>query len=125
VATGFEVRIENTGESFRCGEGQNVLNAMEQLRRKGIPVGCRNGGCGVCKVRVTGGRYTAQKMSRACVTAEEEAQGMALACRIFPESDLEVDVVGKMLNAVTAGRRNGFVLYSDVTPRNHNAGEED
>ena len=120
----FEVRIENTGESFRCGEGQNVLKAMEQLCRKGIPVGCRNGGCGVCKVRVTGGRYSAQKMSRSCVTVEEEAQGVALACRIFPASDLDVNVVGKMVNAVMAGERNGFVFYAFDTTRNHNAGEE-
>ena len=120
----FEVRIENTGESFRCGERQNVLKAMEQLCRKGISVGCRNGGCGVCKVRVTGGRYAAQKMSRSCVTVEEEAQGVALACRIFPVSDIEVKVVGKMVNAVMARERNRFVFYSVDTTRNHNAGEE-
>lgn len=120
----FEVRIENTGESFRCGEGQNVLCAMEQLCRKGIPVGCRNGGCGVCKVQVTNGRYSAQKMSRSCVTVEEEVQGVALACRIFPASDLEVSVVGKMVHAVIAGQRNGFVIHSAHTRRNHNAGEE-
>ena len=120
----FEVRIQNTGESFRCGEGQNVLKAMEQLGRKGIPVGCRNGGCGVCKVRVTGGRYSAQKMSRSCVTAEDEAQGLALACRIFPASDLEVNVVGKMVHVVMARERNRFVFYSVDTTRNHNAGEE-
>src|SRR3989442_14284950 len=96
----FEVRIENTGESFRCGEGQNVLKAMEQLSRKGIPIGCRNGGCGVCKGRVTGGRYSAQKMSRSCVTVEEEAQGVALACRVFPGGEIGGKVVGKMVHAV-------------------------
>src|SRR5437763_1143778 len=115
----FEVRIENTGESFRCGEGQNVLKAMEQLCRKGIPVGCRNGGCGVCKVRVMKGRDAAQKMSRSCVSVEEEAQGVALACRIFPASDIEVTIVGKMVNAVMAAEPNRFVFYSVDTTRNH------
>ncbi len=55
---------------------------------------------------------------------EEEAQGVALACRIFPASDIDVNVVGKMVNAVMAGERNGFVFYAVDTTRNHNAGEE-
>lgn len=120
----FEVRIENTGEFFRCTNEQNVLKAMEQLCRKGIPVGCRNGGCGVCKVHVKAGRYTAQKMSRSCVTAEEEAQGIALACRIYPASDMQVNVVGKMVRAVTAGEGSGFVFYSAAVAQISNSEEE-
>lgn len=120
----FEVVIENTGERFRCTDEQNVLKAMEQLCRKGIPVGCRNGGCGVCKIRVTAGRYTAQKMSRSCVTVDEETQGIGLACRIVPTSDLEVNVVGKMVGAVTAKASAGFVFYSVGTAQVNEANEE-
>lgn len=104
----FQVTIENTGETFACGEDCNVLKAMEQLRRKGIPVGCRNGGCGVCKVQVIEGRYAKRKMSRAVVSAEEEAQGCVLACKIQPQSDLRVNVVGKMVRAVVAQRSAPF-----------------
>ena len=96
------VTIENTGETFRCDEDTNVLLGMEQLCRKGIPVGCRNGGCGVCKVQVNKGQYAKRKMSRGVVSAEEEASGCVLACKIFPQSDLEVEVVGKMARAITA-----------------------
>jgi ferredoxin len=106
----FQVAIENTGETFGCGVEENVLRAMEQLRRKGIPVGCRNGGCGVCKVQVIQGRYAKKKMSRAVVSADEEAQGCVLACRIYPQSDLRVNVVGKMARAVEARRSASFSL---------------
>ena len=96
----FVVTIENTGETFRCGEEDNVLQAMEQLQRRGIPVGCRNGGCGVCKVQVSEGSYTKRKMSRAVISADEEASGCVLACRIKPTSDLLLRVMGPMKKSV-------------------------
>lgn len=103
----FAVTIEDSGERVACADNDNVLRAMEALGRKGIPVGCRGGGCGVCKVQVTGGAYHTRKMSRACVTEAEEADGVVLACKLFPESDLSVRVVGKMAKAVCAERDPG------------------
>ena len=96
------VRLDNTGEVFACREGQPVLLAMEALGRRGIPVGCRGGGCGVCKLRVTAGRYEVRKMSRACVSQEEETAGVVLACKLYPRSDLVTTVIGKMLQALPA-----------------------
>ncbi|MDR3451196.1 MAG: 2Fe-2S iron-sulfur cluster-binding protein [Rhodoferax sp.] len=110
-----QVTIENTGETFRCGGEDNLLKAMEQLRCKGIPVGCRNGGCGVCKVRVIEGRYARKKMSRAVISAEEEEQGCVLACKIQPQSDLRVEVVGKMVRAVVARRSTSFSFEFSTT----------
>ena len=98
----YDVLIQNTGERFACSDERTLLQAMEALGRKGIPVGCRNGGCGVCKVQVKKGQYAKRKMSRGVVSAEEEASGCVLACKIFPQSDLEVEVVGKMARAITA-----------------------
>lgn len=96
----FEVVIEDTGESYRCDESKSVLVGMEALGRKGIPVGCRNGGCGVCKVEVTAGQYQARVMSRDHVSADDEACGRVLSCRIRPSSDLRVKVIGKMKKSV-------------------------
>ena len=58
------ISIEDSGESFACAEDVHVLEAMELARCHGIPVGCRNGGCGACKVRIAHGRYTTRKMNR-------------------------------------------------------------
>ncbi|NTV11724.1 MAG: 2Fe-2S iron-sulfur cluster binding domain-containing protein [Zoogloea sp.] len=95
-----QVRIENTGEVYTCAEDENLLRGMEVLGRRGIPVGCRGGGCGVCKVRVERGEYATRKMSRSCISVEEEADGVLLACRVFPRGDISVTVVGKMVRAL-------------------------
>jgi ferredoxin len=96
TAAGFSITIEDTGEVVDCRPGEAVLKAVARLNRKGIPVGCFGGGCGVCKVQVSSGPYRLGKMSRAHVTVEEEAKGIALACKMFPEGDLRMSVVGKM-----------------------------
>jgi len=83
----FIVRIEDTGEQYACADGRSVLVGMEALGKKGIPVGCRQGGCGVCKVQVLEGEFTRRVMSRAHVSAEEEQDGCVLSCRIYPSSD--------------------------------------
>jgi ferredoxin len=84
------VRIAGTSASFPCREDVPVLVAMRALGRSHIPVGCRGGGCGVCKIEVVSGTYVTGKMSRAQVSPEEEARGIVLACQIRPRSDLVV-----------------------------------
>lgn len=96
----FDICIENTGEHYACADSRSVLEGMEALGRKGIPVGCRQGGCGVCKVQVLEGQYTRRVMSRAHISAEEEAEGCVLSCRIKPTSDLRLSVVGSMKKTV-------------------------
>ena len=86
--------VDDPAGEFNCRGDEAVLFAMERHNQKQIPVGCRNGGCGICKVRVDKGSFTTGKMSRARVTEEEEADGYALACRLFPTSDLVVEVTG-------------------------------
>lgn len=90
------VLIENTGERYACGEQETVLVGMERLGKRGIPVGCRGGGCGVCKIEVVSGRYNKRRMSREHISAEDESCGRVLACRISPAEDLVIRVVGLM-----------------------------
>ena len=120
----FQVTIENTGETFRCDGESNVLEAMEKARCKGIPVGCRNGGCGACKVRVTAGRYLKRKMNRAVLSAEEEAQGCMLACKTYPQSDLNVDVLGRRWSTVTERGSAAFSFEFSATARNSHPDKE-
>lgn len=88
----FTVTVEGGG-SFTCKGGDRLLIAMERRGASAIPVGCRGGGCGACKVRITKGRYSVGVMSRRHVSEEEQANGVALACRVFPESDLSLRVI--------------------------------
>ena len=96
----YAIAIDNTSERYACRATQNLLAGMEQLARKGIPVGCRGGGCGVCKVRIESGRVRTEKMSRAALSLEEEAAGLVLACRAYPQSDLRVAAVDKLARCV-------------------------
>lgn len=92
----YTVTIDQTGESYRCSGSRSVLEGMEALGKRGIPVGCRNGGCGVCKVRVLEGQYARRVMSREHVSEAEEAAGYVLSCRIKPTSDLRIAVLGNI-----------------------------
>ncbi|NMY13503.1 2Fe-2S iron-sulfur cluster binding domain-containing protein [Pseudomonas veronii] len=76
------------------------LQGMARIGRKCIPAGCLNGGCGVCKVAIRAGEvHKSGAMSRAHVTEQEEAAGVVLACRVVPDCEVELEVVGKMKKA--------------------------
>lgn len=50
AAARYDITIADTGERYSCAGHQSLLAGMEQLGRKGIPIGCRCGGCGICKI---------------------------------------------------------------------------
>jgi ferredoxin len=95
VSDSFTVTVETLGVQFFCPNGERVLIAMEHQGLKHIPVGCRGGGCGTCRVFITEGRYRTRKMSRAQVSGAEQQAGYALACRLIPESDLTLRLAGR------------------------------
>jgi ferredoxin len=116
----YRIEVENTGEAFDCNPEAQVLHAMAAAGGRGIPLGCRGGGCGVCKVQVLSGRYRTCKMSRACISADDEARGTVLACRIAPLSDLSLRVVGAMARCIEKARARaqsgGEAQGQDRTP---------
>lgn len=99
-----QVHIAQTNESFPCAGDESLLKGMLRLGRKGIPVGCVNGGCGVCKVKILEGTTVLLgPVSRAHVTAEEEAQGYTLACRVAPSCAVKLEVAGKFEKPFSRG----------------------
>lgn len=88
----YRIRLENGGGMFEVRAGLSLLAAMEQAGAALIPVGCRGGGCGRCRVRVLAGHYDSKRMSRAHICARDESFGRVLACRIFPREDLLIRV---------------------------------
>lgn len=100
-STSHRVTLTDTGESYACHGDESVLNGMARLGKRGIPVGCRGGGCGVCKVAVLSGSFRKRVMSRSHVSEDDEAHQRVLACCIFPEADLRLKVIGGLQKAVT------------------------
>jgi ferredoxin len=103
----FTVDVISTGERFQCGKDENILKAMERSRiglqmQHSIPVGCRGGGCGICRVKIVSGEVETKKMSVKHVTEEQRQAGFALACRAFPRSALTLELATPEV-AVSAG----------------------
>ncbi len=97
AAPPHQIAVDGTARTVACRDGLSVLDAFEQARNPlaangeaVVRVGCRRGGCGVCKVKITEGTVRTGPMSRAHVTEQEEAEGYVLACCAYPESDLTV-----------------------------------
>jgi 3-phenylpropionate/trans-cinnamate dioxygenase ferredoxin reductase subunit len=100
----MQVTIAQTGESYPCATDESLLKGMCKLGRRGIPVGCVSGGCGVCKVRIVEGRVTPLgPVSRAHVGADEEAAGVTLACRVAPASAVRLEVAGRLEKPFSGG----------------------
>lgn len=105
----FTITLERHGVAS-ASAGERVLVALERAQGFGqlknmprrLPVGCRRGGCGICRVRVLSGEFRSDVMSRAHVSAEDEANGIVLSCCIYPLSDLSL-----RLETPVAGRAKG------------------
>lgn len=97
----FTVSLQDSEERFACDANASVLAGMARQGRRGIPCGCRGGGCGVCKVTVLSGQYQARAMSRAHISEAEQQAGTVLACRIYPNSDLSLKVLGSLQRCLT------------------------
>lgn len=87
----YAISIPALGIIFDADGRVNLLQAMIAAGHKGIAVGCRGGGCGVCRIRILEGSFVAQSMSRQRISPEDEGKGIVLACRIAPRSALVVE----------------------------------
>ena len=96
------MNLQDRPEVVRLSANQSVLASIEADGRSLIKVGCRRGGCGMCKVKILRGQYSNRKMSRAHISVEEEIQGFVLACRATPESDLLVQVQSETPNEISS-----------------------
>lgn len=86
-----KISIVNRNRAFDCDEEQALLIGMEQGSKRLIRVGCRGGGCGVCKVKIVSGNYQCKAMSKAHISTVEREEGFALACRVYPRSDISLE----------------------------------
>jgi CDP-4-dehydro-6-deoxyglucose reductase/ferredoxin-NAD(P)+ reductase (naphthalene dioxygenase ferredoxin-specific) len=74
-------------------EGTTVLDAA-LAAEVAYPHGCRSGRCGSCLSRVISGNVVHLEHSRFALTDEQKAQGLFLACRALPGSDLVAAYAG-------------------------------
>lgn len=83
--------VEDDGTAeFVVRPERPLIDSVPHHVRAPIQIGCRGGGCGVCRVQVLEGGYTTGPMSRRFVSREDEATRFALACKLFPTTDIVV-----------------------------------
>jgi ferredoxin len=91
----FVVTIDGVGH-VRAFSDERVLVSLERAQSLGglpelktrLPVGCRRGGCGICRARVLKGNYRSEAMSQEHVSPEDRDVGIVLCCSIFALSDI-------------------------------------
>lgn len=102
-------RVTITVEGHGCASArveERVLVALERAQGFGqlrglprkLPVGCRRGGCGVCRARVIAGDYRRDPMSREHVSTTDEAEGVVLSCAIYALTDLTLRLDSPVLS---------------------------
>ncbi len=89
---GFRITIEGSDRNVTCLENEPLLIALARQGCIEVPVGCRKGGCGVCKIRVNEGEFETGKMSVRHVSLSERKDNYTLSCKTFPKSDLTITV---------------------------------
>ena len=87
-----QVAVRPGGETIYLRSGETVLDGL-YTAGYAYRVGCRRGGCGICKVDLVSGDVTYSRIVADSVLPEEErAQGICLSCRAVPEGDITIEL---------------------------------
>jgi ferredoxin-NADP reductase len=88
TAAAVTCSFERSGEKAPLATGQTVLEAAEDI---GVPIEyvCRQGYCGVCKVKLLSGEVTMAVED--ALTPIDRSSGIILACQAKASADISVD----------------------------------
>jgi ferredoxin len=86
------VTIEPTGEVIWLEPEETVLSGLYQAGYA-YTIGCRRGGCAICKVDTLAGTFSYNRpIADSVLSPEERDDGTCLTCRAVPESDLTIQM---------------------------------
>ena len=101
------VTIHPTGEVIYLEPEETVLAGLYKAGYA-YTVGCRRGGCGICKVDCREGGFTYNRpIAESVISEDERTDGTCLSCRAVPDGDItiqmrdgDVRLVNKFLNQI-------------------------
>lgn len=115
---GVEVTIMPDDIRVIVNEAETLLRA---LARAGLRyrVGCKRGGCGICKVQLLLGEVTYERpIAPQVLTDDERVEGVCLSCRAVPLTNIVIELQeGDRLRRVL-----GFALPSSSSPSSGQTG---
>ena len=102
-------RVVDAGRTLSVPEGETVLSAALAA---GIPYphSCQAGRCGACKSRLLQGEVELLPHSRFALSPEERSEGLVLACRSLPRSDLSITWQLQLEASPQVGHRHASVI---------------
>jgi len=108
-----KITVAPQGITVDVNEGETIL---EGLFRQGYAyrIGCRRGGCAICKVDLLEGVVSYNRpVADTVLTDDERSTGACLSCRAVPETDITIALREENLRRVAslmalyAGTRTG------------------
>ena len=95
------VTIHPTGEVIYLDPGETVLSGLYKAGFA-YTVGCRRGGCAICKVDCRSGEFSYNHpVADTVITDPERTDGTCLTCRAVPETDLTIELRGENVRLVS------------------------
>jgi len=87
-----EVTILPDGVQVTAGDEETLLRA---LARAGLRyrVGCKRGGCGICKVQLSLGEIRYERpIAESVLSDDERVEGVCLSCRAVPLTNIVIEL---------------------------------
>ena len=94
------VTIHPTGEVIYLEPGETVLSGLYKAGFA-YTVGCRRGGCAICKVDCLSGQFRYDHpVADTVLTEDEHLDGTCLTCRAVPDTDITIELRGENVRLV-------------------------
>jgi CDP-4-dehydro-6-deoxyglucose reductase len=105
-----EVTILPDGLQVTAGEAETVLAALSRAGLR-YRVGCKRGGCGVCKVQLVLGEVRYERpVADSVLSDDQRVEGICLSCRAVPITNIAIELQeGDRLRKVL-----GFALFTSA-----------
>jgi len=89
---GFEITVLPDGERVVGKGGENLLVSLSRAGL-GYRIGCRRGGCGVCKLHLLLGEVAYERpVAESVLSDDERVEGICLSCRAVPLTDVVIEL---------------------------------
>ncbi len=110
-----DVTVLPEGVRIPAADGETVLAALGRAGFK-YRIGCRRGGCGICKIQLVGGEVRYERpIAESVLSEDERVEGICLSCRAVPITNVLVELQeGDKLRRVLP---YGFASANGAQPR--------
>ena len=87
-----EVTILPDGLQVTAAEAETVLAALSRAGLK-YRVGCKRGGCGICKVQLVLGEVRYERpIAESVLSDDQRVEGICLSCRAVPITNIAIEL---------------------------------